>query len=573
MADGFGGHLSSRTDSPHIRGLMAKSPPKKPKDPAKPTRAKAARPDDRPTPDALADLLNPGIGRGTAGMGSGTGLQQPPDNSWDRRRDFSEAHKARKSTPKEFNEAPQRDYSASPITGLDPQLEKELGLGDGADFASPSPAGGGSSAEARQSEGGRGGVSGAEKDSPPPAVLRPATSPLQGEVKKDGKYRLPRADLPTGPGGLASMGVAATAESLEKLLREGRPEFSTVPWTPHRPPRPEKSEGGKKLVIASDFEPKGDQPEAIRELVEGVKRSDRTQVLLGVTGSGKTFTMAKVIEATQRPALILAPNKTLAAQLYGEFKSFFPDNAVEYFVSYYDYYQPEAYVPRTDTYIEKESSINEQIDRMRHSATRALLERDDVIIVASVSCIYGIGSVETYSAMTFTLKQGGKIDQRQLLADLVALQYKRTQGDFFRGSFRVRGDTVDIFPAHYEDRAWRVHLFGDEIEKIEEMDPLTGAKTDELEFVKIYANSHYVTPRPTLIQAMAGIKQELRVRLDQLNAAGRLLEAQRLEQRTTFDLEMMEATGSCAGIENYSRYLTGRKPGEPPPTLVRICAR
>ena len=552
---------------------MAKSPPKKPKDPAKPTRAKAARPDDRPTPDALADLLNPGIGRGTAGMGSGTGLQQPPDNSWDRRRDFSEAHKARKSTPKEFNEAPQRDYSASPITGLDPQLEKELGLGDGADFSSPSPAGGGSSAEARQSEGGRGGVADAKKDSTPPAGFQPATSPLQGEVEErksdraDPKYRLPRADLPTGPGGLASMGVAATAESLEKLLREGRPEFSTVPWTPHRPPRPEKSEGGKKLVIASDFEPKGDQPEAIKELVEGVKRTDRTQVLLGVTGSGKTFTMAKVIEATQRPALILAPNKTLAAQLYGEFKSFFPDNAVEYFVSYYDYYQPEAYVPRTDTYIEKESSINEQIDRMRHSATRALLERDDVIIVASVSCIYGIGSVETYSAMTFTLKQGGKIDQRQLLADLVALQYKRTQGDFFRGSFRVRGDTVDIFPAHYEDRAWRVHLFGDEIEKIEEMDPLTGAKTDELEFVKIYANSHYVTPRPTLIQAMAGIKQELRVRLDQLNAAGRLLEAQRLEQRTTFDLEMMEATGSCAGIENYSRYLTGRKPGEPPPTL------
>ncbi len=532
---------------------MAKSPPKKPKDPAKPTRAKAARPDDTPTPDALANLLNPGIGRGTAGLGSGTGLQQPPDNSWDRRRDFSEAHKARKSTPKELNEAPQRDYSASPITGLDPALAQELGLGDDDDASSPSPAGGGSRAE-----GARGGVSGAEKDSPPPAgrslssgrasrgPVGPATSPLQGQVKKDGKYRPPRADLPTGPGGLASMGVAATAESLEGLLREGRPELSQQVWTPHRPPRPEKSEGGKKFVIASRLEPKGDQPEAIKELVEGVKRSDRTQVLLGVTGSGKTFTMAKVIEATQRPALILAPNKTLAAQLYGEFKSFFPDNAVEYFVSYYDYYQPEAYIPRTDTYIEKDSSINEQIDRMRHSATRALLERDDVIIVASVSCIYGIGSVETYSAMTFTLKHGGKIAQRQLIADLVALQYKRTQGDFFRGSFRVRGDTVDIFPAHYEDRAWRVHLFGDEIEKIEEMDPLTGAKTDELEFVKIYANSHYVTPRPTLIQAMAGIKQELRARLDQLNAAGRLLEAQRLEQRTTFDLEMMEATGSCA---------------------------
>ena len=277
-------------------------------------------------------------------------------------------------------------------------------------------------------------------------------APAPAPRKEDSKYRLPRADLPTQPGGF---GGIASQQSLERLLREGRPEFSSVPWTPHRPPRPEKSEGGIRFKIASDFEPKGDQPQAIKELVEGVKRSDRTQVLLGVTGSGKTFTMAKVIEATQRPALILAPNKTLAAQLYGEFKSFFPDNAVEYFVSYYDYYQPEAYVPRTDTYIEKESSINEQIDRMRHSATRALLERDDVMIVASVSCIYGIGSVETYSAMTFTLKQGGKIDQRQLLADLVALQYKRTQGDFFRGSFRVRGDTVDIFPAHYEDRAWR----------------------------------------------------------------------------------------------------------------------
>ncbi len=353
-------------------------------------------------------------------------------------------------------------------------------------------------------------------------------------------------------------------------MRDGRPEFTAghgKVWMPHRPARPQKSEGGRLFKIASDFEPKGDQPQAIKDLVEGVKRNDRTQVLLGVTGSGKTFTMAKVIEATQRPALILAPNKTLAAQLYGEFKSFFPDNAVEYFVCYYDYYQPEAYVPRTDTYIEKESSINEQIDRMRHSATRALLERDDVIIVASVSCIYGIGSVETYSAMTFTLKAGGKLDQRQLLADLVALQYKRTQADFYRGSFRVRGDVIEVFPAHYEDRAWRISLFGDEIESIHEFDPLTGQKTDELDFVKIYANSHYVTPRPTLIQAIAGIKHELRDRLEQLNAAGRLLEAQRLEQRTTFDLEMMEATGACAGIENYSRYLTGRKPGEPPPTL------
>ena len=326
-------------------------------------------------------------------------------------------------------------------------------------------------------------------------------------------------------------------------------------------------------MIKSDLNPKGDQPQAIKDLVEGARRNDRSQVLLGVTGSGKTFTMAKVIEETQRPALILAPNKTLAAQLYGEFRSFFPDNAVEYFVSYYDYYQPEAYIPRTDTYIEKDSSINEQIDRMRHAATRALLERDDVIIVASVSCIYGIGSVETYSAMTFSIKRGERLDQRQLLADLVALQYKRTAGDFYRGSFRVRGDAVEIFPAHYEDRAWRVSLFGDEVELIHEFDPLTGQKIDEFDFVKVYANSHYVTPRPTLLQAISGIKLELKQRLDQLNAAGRLLEAQRLEQRTLYDLEMMEATGACAGIENYSRYLTGRRPGEPPPTLVRVCAR
>jgi excinuclease ABC subunit B len=364
-----------------------------------------------------------------------------------------------------------------------------------------------------------------------------------------------------------AVGASATVRALERLLRDGRPEFLGKPWTPHRPPRPEKSEGGVRLVIKSDFEPRGDQPQAIAELVDSVNRNERAQVLLGVTGSGKTFTMAKVIEATQRPALILAPNKTLAAQLYGEFRSFFPDNAVEYFVSYYDYYQPEAYVPRTDTYIEKESSINEQIDRMRHAATRALLERDDVIIVASVSCIYGIGSVETYSAMTFALKQGERIDQRQLIADLVALQYKRTSLDFSRGTFRVRGDVIEIFPAHYEDRAWRVSLFGDEIEQIVEFDPLTGHKTDELKFIKVYANSHYVTPRPTLLQAINGIKVELRQRLAELNKMGRLLEAQRLEQRTTFDVEMMDATGSCAGIENYSRYLTGRRPGEPPPTL------
>ena len=338
-------------------------------------------------------------------------------------------------------------------------------------------------------------------------------------------------------------------------------------FAPHRPERPEKSEGGRTLKLVSEYEPAGDQPTAIAELVEGIERGENDQVLLGVTGSGKTYTMAQVIARTQRPALILAPNKTLAAQLYGEFKSFFPENAVEYFVSYYDYYQPEAYVPRTDTYIEKESSINEQIDRMRHAATRALLERDDVIIVASVSCIYGIGSVETYSAMTFSVKRGERLDRKQLIADLVALQYKRNDQSFVRGTFRVRGDTVEIFPAHYEDRAWRVSLFGDEVEEIAEFDPLTGQKTGKLDEIKLYANSHYVTPRPTLNQAMEEIKHDLQVRLQELKGQGKLLEAQRLEQRTQFDIEMMEATGSCAGIENYSRYLTGRKPGEPPPTL------
>jgi excinuclease ABC subunit B len=524
---------------------MAKSPDsRKGKDPARPTRAKAAREPLAPIAPALEKLLNPGIAKGTAGVGSGTGLKPPPDNSWDRRADFSAAHTARKSvssaasTPlpnpppqagegderpaSGFGEAPQSPYTSdAELIEASPELARALGL-DGDSISFPEP---------------------------------------QFERPKRERRPMQRGDI-------QSMGVAATAESLDKLLREGRDEFrDAATWVPHRPPRPEKSEGGQRLVIKSDFEPKGDQPEAIKELVEGVRRHDRNQVLLGVTGSGKTFTMAKVIEATQRPALILAPNKTLAAQLYGEFRSFFPDNAVEYFVSYYDYYQPEAYVPRTDTYIEKESSINEQIDRMRHSATRALLERDDVVIVASVSCIYGIGSVETYSAMTFALKKGERIDQRQIIADLVALQYKRTQQDFYRGSFRVRGDTLDIFPAHYEDRAWRVNLFGDEVESIEEFDPLTGQKTDELQFIKVYSNSHYVTPRPTLIQAISGIKSELKWRLDQLNAAGRLLEAQRLEQRTIFDLEMLEATGSCAGIENYSRYLTGRKPGEPPPTL------
>jgi excinuclease ABC subunit B len=339
-------------------------------------------------------------------------------------------------------------------------------------------------------------------------------------------------------------------------------------WKPHRPARPQKSEGGKLFKLVSDYAPAGDQPQAIKELVAGISEAgEHDQVLLGVTGSGKTFTMAKVIEETQRPALILAPNKTLAAQLYSEFKSFFPENAVEFFVSYYDYYQPEAYVPRTDTYIEKDSSINEQIDRMRHSATRAILERDDVIIVASVSCIYGIGSVETYTAMTFDLTPGERVDEKKLMADLVALQYKRNDQAFERGSFRRRGDTIEIFPAHYEDRAWRISLFGDEIEAITEFDPLTGKKTADLKGVRIYANSHYVTPRPTLNQAIIQIREELKERLDWLVANGKLLEAQRLEQRTTFDLEMIQATGSCAGIENYSRYLTGRRPGEPPPTM------
>jgi excinuclease ABC subunit B len=323
----------------------------------------------------------------------------------------------------------------------------------------------------------------------------------------------------------------------------------------------------RPFELVSSYQPAGDQPQAIAELVAGARRGERDQVLLGVTGSGKTFTMAHVIQQVQRPALILAPNKTLAAQLYGEMKSFFPNNAVEYFVSYYDYYQPEAYVPRTDTYIEKESSINEQIDRMRHSATRALLERPDVVVVASVSCIYGIGSVETYSTMTLALQRGQILNRNALLKSLVDLHYRRNDQNFVRGAFRVRGDSVEIFPAHCEDRAWRVSLFGDEVEAIWEFDPLTGEKKAELGAVKLYSNSHYVTPQPTLDQAMANIKIDLKIRLEELRRDGKLLEAQRLEQRTSFDLEMMAATGSCAGIENYSRYLTGRKPGEPPPTL------
>ncbi|MCO6415395.1 excinuclease ABC subunit UvrB [Siccirubricoccus sp. KC 17139] len=340
--------------------------------------------------------------------------------------------------------------------------------------------------------------------------------------------------------------------------------LAPVLFFPQKRPAPPPE---RRLKVVSPFEPNGDQPTAIRELVSGLQAGERDQVLLGVTGSGKTFTMAKVIEAVQRPTLILAPNKTLAAQLYGEMKSFFPENAVEYFVSYYDYYQPEAYVPRTDTYIEKDAQINEQIDRMRHSATQALLERNDVVIVASVSCIYGIGSVETYSRMVVKLERGGRIERDTLVKGLVEQQYRRNDSFFARGTFRIRGETVDIWPSHLEDRAWRISLFGDEVDGIREFDPLTGEVTAEMERVAIYANSHYVTPRPTMNQAIISIKAELKERLAELEAQGRLLEAQRLQQRTQFDIEMLETTGSCKGIENYSRYLTGRNPGEPPPTL------
>ena len=322
-----------------------------------------------------------------------------------------------------------------------------------------------------------------------------------------------------------------------------------------------------EFKLKSDFDPAGDQPKAINDLIEGINKKEKDQVLMGVTGSGKTFTMAHVIKTLNKPTLIMAPNKTLAAQLYGEMKEFFPENAVEYFVSYYDYYQPEAYVPRSDTFIEKESSINEQIDRMRHSATRSLLERNDVIIVASVSCIYGIGSVETYSQMTINLKKGDNISQHKLIRQFTELQYKRNNLNFSRGTFRVRGDVVEIFPAHYENAAWRINFFGDEIEEIFEIDALTGKKLNKLDQIKLYANSHYVTPKPTLNQAIKQIKEELKIRLNQFYKENKLLEAQRLEQRTNHDLAMIQAAGTCPGIENYSRYLSGRNPGEPPPTL------
>src|SRR5210317_2361936 len=328
-----------------------------------------------------------------------------------------------------------------------------------------------------------------------------------------------------------------------------------------------KLEGGKKFQMKTDFKPAGDQPEAIKQLVNGANKDQLSQVLLGVTGSGKTFTMAKVIEKTNRPALILAQSKTLAAQLYGDMKSFFQDNAVEYFVSYYDYYTPEAYVPRSDTYIEKEASINEQIDRMRHSATRSLLEKDDVIIVSSVSCIYGLGSAESYSKMTFTFEKGNSYEREKIIKGLVELQYKRNDQNFYRGTFRVRGENIEIFPSHLEDRAWRITLEDDKLKSIKEFDPLTGDKTDELEIIKIYANSHYITPRPTVQQAIKEIKTELAITLEKFKKENKLLEAQRLAERTKFDLEMIDATGTCSGIENYSRFLSGRKQGEPPPTL------
>ncbi|WP_232631968.1 excinuclease ABC subunit UvrB [Methylobacterium sp. Leaf118] len=490
--------------------------PKKPRA----ATARADKPELKPLDEHLAALLSPALNRDR--IRPAEPVPEPPRKGRGREgaaKGAAKDAKTREATAYTrgaqdgFAEAPQAGFAVGDAAQVDPRLAQALGL---------TPPDGG-----------------------------PAPGPLT-------------EDAPS----LATEGVSATVEALERLLTEGNPLFKNgEAWVPHRPERPAKSEGGYKFTLKSEFTPAGDQPTAIAALVEGVKAAERDQVLLGVTGSGKTFTMAKVIEATQRPALILAPNKTLAAQLYGEFKSFFPDNAVEYFVSYYDYYQPEAYVARSDTFIEKESSINEQIDRMRHSATRALLERDDVIIVASVSCIYGIGSVETYTAMSFTVSLGEKIEQRQLIADLVALQYKRIQSDFARGTFRVRGDVIELWPAHLDDRGWRIGLFGDEIESIVEFDPLTGKKINELKFVKVYANSHYVTPRPTLQQAIKGIKTELKQRVEELTRMGRLIEAQRLEQRCTFDIEMIEATGACNGIENYSRYLTGRKPGEPPPTL------
>ncbi len=420
----------------------------------------------------------------------------------------------------------------------------------------------------------------------PPKKSATSTAAADRQKPSSSKGIIPETDTPpkTDDKGLATL-VAKTKkkkkvklhpvfeESYQPMIHDHpltKAEEMGAPFVAPQVERPPKLEGGIPFKLVADYEPKGDQPKAIEELVQNIRDGERSQVLLGVTGSGKTYTMAQVIEKTQRPALVMAHNKTLAAQLYEEFKAFFPNNSVEYFVSYYDYYQPEAYVPRTDTFIEKDSSINEQIDRMRHAATRAVMERDDVIIVASVSCIYGIGSVETYIEMTLTLEVGQLIEHKDLLAELVTMQYKRNDIDFHRGTFRVRGDTIELWPAHLEDRAWRISLFGDEIDGLTVFDPLTGQKSHDRQFIKVYANSHHVTPHPTMKQAVKKIQMELDARLEELKKADKLVELQRLEQRVNFDMEMMMASGSCAGVENYSRYLSGRNPGEPPPTLFEF---
>src|SRR5579859_4280502 len=511
---------------------MARPPktPKKPKDPAKPTRAKAARPDVPALDKNLADLLNPAIGQGTAGLGSQTGLQQPPDNSWDRRADFADAHRARKSTRQSLAERPQQGYVGKRPVDIDAELAKALGF-DGGDPSKP--------------------VIGETTEIDEISAI--------AEPQREPRHR--PAPQPLTLGGLASQ------HSLELLLREGRPEFRQTIWTPHRPPRPDKSEGGRRFVIKSDFEPKGDQPQAIAELVERVRRNDRNQVLLGVTGSGKTFTMAKVIEQTQRPALILAPNKTLAAQLYGEFKSFFPDNAVEYFVSYYDYYQPEAYIPQTDTYIEKDSAINEQIEKLRLSATSSLLSRRDVIVVASVSCIYGLGSPEDYFEMMAIVTVGNEMSLDDLLRKLVDMQYTRNDIDFERSNFRVRGDTVEVCPS-YTEEAVRIEFFGDRVEQITRFEPLTGHKIESVNTFSIYPAKHWVMPYSKITRAFEAIKAEMKERVAWFESQNKLVEAQRIYSRTTYDLEMLKEMGFCGGIENYSRHLSARAPGERPFTLM-----
>ena len=605
---------------------MAKSPDKSkpPKNPARTTRSKAGRPDVQPIGPALAELLNPAINRGDAGMGSGTGLQPPPDNSWDRRAGGeAAAHRARASTRGTGDDVAKRDSSATGAAsrGLPPPNPPPQ-AGEGYKRQAPRPDGKDFRAEAQPSPPpacGEVGVGGAATAAPassestdrpgfgesPQSEFGPAnygtSAPiptLDPELAKQLGFTTEEEDaaaMARPPRNkMEALGVAATADALESLIREGRPEFKGEDgqvkiWTPHRPPRPEKSEGGQPFVIKSEYEPKGDQPVAIRELVEGIKRNDRTQVLLGVTGSGKTYTMAKVIEATQRPAIILAPNKTLAAQLYGEFKSFFPDNAVEYFVSYYDYYQPEAYVPRTDTYIEKDLSINEQIDRMRHSATRSLLERDDVIIVASVSCIYGIGSVETYTAMTFALKKGERIDQRQLIADLVALQYKRTQADFTRGTFRVRGRRHRHLSGALLRRPapGASNLFGDmfAVENIEEF-LIRSPATSRTSSNSLPSRSTPIAGITSLCRGRpAGCRPSSRSDQSELKMAARPVEqpgppagsaaagaaGNHLRSRN----DGSHHHGSCATASKTIRATSPglRRPGEPPPTLFEYGPR